>query len=55
MLVISVLVLNYLFLFAAFCSLLPPLKAVLLNLLSVAVSPRVLELVFQGGQGRRLA
>ncbi|HEX8156062.1 MAG TPA: MMPL family transporter, partial [Solirubrobacteraceae bacterium] len=48
-LVLAVLVLSYLILLRAFRSLLLPLKAVIMNLLSVAASYGVLVLVFQHG------
>lgn len=54
LIVVLVLTLSYLFLFLAFRSVFLPLKAVLLNLLSVGASYGVLELVFQGGVGHQL-
>jgi RND superfamily putative drug exporter len=53
-LVLAVLVLTYLVLLRAFRSLLLPLKAVLLNLLSVAASYGMLVVVFRWGLGDRL-
>ncbi len=53
-LVVGVLVLTYLLLARAFRSLLLPLKAVLLNLLSVAASYGMLVLVFRWGIGQDL-
>jgi putative drug exporter of the RND superfamily len=53
-LVAAVLVLTYLLLLRAFRSLLLPLKAVLLNLLSVAASYGMLVVVFKWGVGREL-
>ncbi|HEY6053281.1 MAG TPA: MMPL family transporter, partial [Gaiellaceae bacterium] len=53
-LVLAVLVLTYLLLMRAFRSLLLPLKAVLLNLLSVAASYGMLVLVFKWGAGHAL-
>ena len=50
-LVLAVLVLTYLVLLRAFRSLLLPLKAVLLNLLSVAAACGMLVVVFQWGRG----
>ena len=50
-LVLAVLVLTYLVLLRAFRSLLLPLKAVLLNLLSVAAACGILVVVFQWGRG----
>ena len=50
-LVLAVLVLTYLVLLRAFRSVLLPLKAVLLNLLSVAAALGMLVLVFQWGHG----
>ena len=47
--ILLVLVLTYLFLFVAFRSVFLPLKAVLLNLLSVAASYGILQVVFQRG------
>ncbi len=49
-----VLLLTYIFLFLAFRSILLPLKAVLLNLLSVGASYGILQLVFQRGVGASL-
>jgi RND superfamily putative drug exporter len=49
-----VLFLTYIFLFFAFRSVLLPLKAVLLNLLSVGASYGILQLVFQRGIGAGL-
>ena len=49
-----VLLLTYVFLFYAFRSVFLPLKAVLLNLLSVLAAYGMLELVFQGGIGSSL-
>jgi len=54
-LVVAVLVLTYLLLMRAFRSLLLPLKAVLLNLLSVAASYGMLVIVFKWGVGDSLA
>jgi RND superfamily putative drug exporter len=51
---LGVLVLTYLLLMRAFRSLLLPLKAVLLNLLSVAASYGALVLVFRFGVGREV-
>ncbi len=51
----AVLVLTYLLLLRAFRSLLLPLKAVLLNLLSVAASYGMLVVVFKWGAGDKLA
>jgi putative drug exporter of the RND superfamily len=51
---LGVLVLTYLLLMRAFRSLLLPLKAVLLNLLSVAASYGVLVLVFRFGVGKEI-
>src|SRR3954462_7227943 len=53
-LVLAVLVLTYLLLMRAFRSLLLPLKAVLLNLLSVAASYGLLVVVFKWGVGKDL-
>jgi RND superfamily putative drug exporter len=53
-LVLGVLVLTYLLLMRAFRSLLLPLKAVLLNLLSVAASYGLLVIVFKWGVGKDL-
>jgi RND superfamily putative drug exporter len=53
-LVLGVLLLTYILLMRAFRSWLLPLKAVLLNLLSVAASYGVLVLVFQHGAGHSL-
>jgi RND superfamily putative drug exporter len=53
-LVLAVLVLTYLLLLRAFRSLILPLKAVLLNLLSVAASYGALVVVFKWGLGSRL-
>src|SRR3954470_3112462 len=53
-LVLGVLVLTYLLLMRAFRSLLLPLKAVLLNLLSVAASYGLLVVVFKWGVGKDL-
>ena len=53
-LVLAVLVLTYLLLLRAFRSILLPLKAVLLNLLSVAASYGALVLVFKWGAGSSL-
>ncbi len=53
-LIVAVLVLTYLLLARAFRSLLLPLKAVLLNLLSVAASYGMLVIVFRWGLGRDL-
>ena len=50
-LVLAVLVLTYLVLLRAFRSVLLPLKAVLLNLLSVAAACGILVVVFQWGRG----
>lgn len=49
-----VLILTYVFLFVAFRSAVLPLKAVLLNLLSVGAAYGILELVFQQGVGAGL-
>ena len=54
-LVLAVLVLTYLVLLRAFRSLLLPLKAVLLNLLSVAATYGLLVVVFRWGAGADLA
>jgi uncharacterized membrane protein YdfJ with MMPL/SSD domain len=54
-LVLAVLVLTYLLLMRAFRSLLLPLKAVLLNLLSVAAAYGILVVVFKWGVGDTLA
>ena len=54
-LVLAVLVLTYLLLLRAFRSLLLPLKAVVLNLLSVAASYGALVVVFRWGLGNELA
>ncbi|HSP72379.1 MAG TPA: MMPL family transporter, partial [Gaiellaceae bacterium] len=54
-LVLAVLVLTYLVLLRAFRSLLLPLKAVLLNLLSVAATYGILVVVFRYGAGADLA
>ncbi len=54
-LVLAVLVLTYLLLLRAFRSLLLPLKAVLLNLLSVAASYGMLVIVFKWGAGNSVA
>jgi uncharacterized membrane protein YdfJ with MMPL/SSD domain len=54
-LVLGVLMLTYLVLLRAFRSLLLPLKAVLLNLLSVAASFGIVVLVFRFGVGHTLA
>src|SRR5205823_7651467 len=51
-LVLAVLALTYLLLMRAFRSLLLPLKAVILNLLSVAASYGVLVVVFRFGVGK---
>jgi RND superfamily putative drug exporter len=53
-LVLGVLILTYVLLMRAFRSWLLPLKAVLLNLLSVAASYGVLVFVFQHGEGHTL-
>jgi RND superfamily putative drug exporter len=53
-LVVAVLVLTYLLLLRAFRSILLPLKAVLLNLLSVAASYGALVIVFKWGLGESL-
>jgi len=53
-LIVAVLVLTYLLLARAFRSLLLPLKAVLLNLLSVAASYGMLVIVFRLGVGERV-
>jgi uncharacterized membrane protein YdfJ with MMPL/SSD domain len=53
-LVLAVLVLTYLLLMRAFRSLLLPLKAVVLNLLSVAASYGILVVVFKWGVGETL-
>jgi RND superfamily putative drug exporter len=53
-LVLAVLVLTYLLLLRAFRSLLLPLKAVLLNLLSVATAYGALVIVFKWGLGKNL-
>jgi putative drug exporter of the RND superfamily len=53
-LVLAVLVLTYLLLLRAFRSLLLPLKAVLLNLLSVATAYGALVVVFKWGLGKNL-
>src|SRR5207244_12887277 len=53
-LVLGVLVLTYLLLLRAFRSLILPLKAVLLNLLSVAASYGALVIVFKWGAGSNL-
>jgi RND superfamily putative drug exporter len=53
-LVVGVLVLTYLLLLRAFRSIILPLKAVLLNLLSVAASYGVLVIVFKWGLGSSL-
>jgi RND superfamily putative drug exporter len=53
-LVAAVLVLTYLLLLRAFRSILLPLKAVLLNLLSVAASYGMLVLIFRWGVGQEL-
>ncbi|MEA2376047.1 MAG: hypothetical protein QOD53_2510, partial [Thermoleophilaceae bacterium] len=53
-LVISVLVLTYLLLLRAFRSVILPLKAVIMNLLSVAATYGVLVLVFQHGWGEAI-
>src|SRR3954467_6119366 len=53
-LVLAVLVLTYLLLMRAFRSLILPLKAVLLNLLSVAASYGLLVVVFKWGVGKDL-
>jgi uncharacterized membrane protein YdfJ with MMPL/SSD domain len=54
-LVLAVLVLTYLLLMRAFRSVILPLKAVLLNLLSVAAAYGVLVVVFRWGAGNDLA
>jgi RND superfamily putative drug exporter len=54
-LVVAVLVLTYLLLLRAFRSVVLPLKAVLLNLLSVAASYGMLVLFFKWGLGKSLA
>ena len=51
LIVAGVLILTYIFLFWAFRSVFLPLKAVLLNLLSVGTAYGVLQLVFQRGVG----
>ena len=53
-LVLAVLVITYLVLLRAFRSVVLPLKAVLMNLLSVSAAYGVLVLVFQHGAGRAL-
>ena len=53
-LVLGVLVLTYLLLMRAFRSLLLPLKAVILNLLSVAAAYGMLVVVFKWGVGTRV-
>src|SRR5579884_252274 len=54
LIIVLVLALSYLFLFLAFRSVFLPLKAVLLNLLSVSASYGVLQLVFQRGVGHQV-
>jgi len=54
-LVLGVLVLTYLLLMRAFRSLILPLKAVILNLLSVAAAYGMLVIVFRWGAGKELA
>jgi putative drug exporter of the RND superfamily len=54
LIVAIVLILTYVFLFVAFRSAVLPLKAVLLNLLSVGAAYGILELVFQQGVGAGL-
>ena len=54
LIVAIVLILTYVFLFVAFRSAVLPLKAVLLNLLSVGAAYGILELVFQQGIGAGL-
>ncbi|HEX6506160.1 MAG TPA: MMPL family transporter [Chloroflexota bacterium] len=51
LIIASVLILTYIFLFFAFRSVFLPLKAVLLNLLSVGAAYGMLQLVFQQGIG----
>jgi RND superfamily putative drug exporter len=53
-LVVGVLVISYLLLLRAFRSVILPLKAVVLNLLSVSATYGVLVLVFQHGWGRHI-
>ncbi len=54
-LVVGVLVLTYLLLMRAFRSLILPLKAVILNLLSVAAAYGMLVIVFRWGAGHQIA